>query len=57
VIEDGLNGYTVDKIKVRDRPLGHIIDARSQVFRWGRWNVVTGTPTYYKLSSLKLVLP
>ena len=57
VIEDGLNGYTVDKIKKHDRELGYIVKARSQVYRWGRWNVVTETPTYYKLSSLEPIIP
>jgi Glycosyl hydrolases family 25 len=57
VAEDGLNGYTVDKIKKHDRELGYIVKARTQVYRWGRWNVVTSTPTYYKLSSLKPITP
>lgn len=53
----GLNGYTVDKTKIHDRELGYIVRARSQVFRWGRWNVVTGTPTYYDASKLAPVNP
>ena len=57
VIEDGLNGYTVDKIKVRDRELGYIVEAKAQVYRWGRWNVITDTPTYYKLTSLEALTP
>jgi hypothetical protein len=57
VIEDGLNGYTVDKIKKHDRELGYIVKASAQIFRWGRWNVVTATPTYYKLTSLEALTP
>ena len=54
VITDTLSGYTVDHVKFRERDKGYVITAAQQVYRWGRWNVVTGTPTYYDLGSLKL---
>jgi Glycosyl hydrolases family 25 len=57
VTEDGLNGYTVDKIKKHDRAVGYQVQANTQVFRWGRWNVVTKTPTYYDVAGLVPVNP
>lgn len=53
VITDTLNGYTVDKIKVRERTKGYMIAGSLRIDRWGRPNIVTKTPTYYKLESLK----
>lgn len=48
-----LNGRDVDNNVVRKRTRGYEIQAAQQVKRWGRWNVVTSTPTYYALDYLE----
>jgi hypothetical protein len=55
VITDTLTGYTVDKVAVRKRDKGYVVQAARQIDRWGRWNVVTKTPTYYDATKLRLV--
>ena len=55
VITDTLTGYTVDKVAVRKRDKGYIVQAARQIDRWGRWNIVTKTPTYYDATKLRLV--
>lgn len=52
-----LNGYTVDHIKLRERDTGYRVQGVLQIFRWGRWNVVTRTPTYYDAGKLALINP
>jgi hypothetical protein len=52
VTANKLNGRNVDQDVVTTRARGYRIQAAQQVFRWGRWNVTTGTPTYYSLSYL-----
>lgn len=52
-----LNGRTVDEVVVRRRERGYKIQAAQQVFRWGRWNVVTSTPTYYSHAFLSTTKP
>jgi Glycosyl hydrolases family 25 len=47
-----LFGLNVDRQKVRERERGYEIKAAKQINRWGRWNVVTATPTYYALEFL-----
>ena len=34
------------------RERGYRVQAAMQVYRWGRWNVVTETSTYYALEHL-----
>lgn len=52
VTANRLNGRNVDNEIVTTRARGYRIQAAQQIFRWGRWNVTTGTPTYYSLSYL-----
>lgn len=52
---DRLYGRDVDYAIVRQRTRGYVIQAAKQIYRWGRWNVVTKTPTYYAAEYLKAV--
>lgn len=57
VTANKLNGRNVDNEVVRTRERGYRIQAAQQIFRWGRWNVVTATPTYYSLAYLSKTQP
>lgn len=52
-----LNGRNVDNVIKYKRIRGYPVQAAQQVFRWGRWNVVTATPTYYSLAYLSTSKP
>lgn len=47
-----LTGLTVDQVPVLTRERGYRVQAEMQVYRWGRWNVVTKTSTYYAMQYL-----
>lgn len=52
---DVLMGRDVDYTIVRRRARGYRIQITKQIYRWGRWNVATSTPTLYALDYLKKV--
>jgi len=52
---DALYGRNVDNAVVRRRVRGYVVQAARQIKRWGRWNVVTDTPTYYAAEFLQPV--
>lgn len=51
---EALNGRSVDGNIKWKRKRGDTVTAVQQVFRWGRWNVVTSSPTYYASQYLKV---
>jgi hypothetical protein len=51
-----LLGKDVDDNTVRRREPGYELQAVKLIKRWGRWNAVTSTPTYYALDYLKEVV-
>jgi hypothetical protein len=55
VISDTLQGRDVDNNIVRERAKGYVVQAAQEVTRFGRQNIVTGTPTYYAREYLEPV--
>jgi GH25 family lysozyme M1 (1,4-beta-N-acetylmuramidase) len=47
-----LYGLDVDRNKIKTREVGFEIQAAKRIKRWGRWNVVTASSTYYDLKFL-----
>lgn len=55
VIATTLNGRDLDNNVVRKRERGFVLQAAKRIYRWGRWNVATSTPTLYAPDYLKKV--
>jgi hypothetical protein len=47
-----LTGCDVDRVAKTHRARGYEIKAAKQVYRWGRWNAVTTSGTYYSMDYL-----
>jgi hypothetical protein len=50
-------GLDVDRKKIKTREPGFEIQAAKRIKRWGRWNVVTASSTYYDLEFLSTKKP